>query len=44
MRFILALTLAAILGFTSFTAMQYAADALLGARHAHAAAIDAQTR
>jgi hypothetical protein len=44
MRFLLTLALAVLIGFTAFTALQYAADALLGARHAHAAAIDAQTR
>jgi hypothetical protein len=44
MRFLYAAAVAIIIGFAAITAMQYAADALIGARHAHAAAIDVQTR
>ncbi len=44
MRFLLTLALAALIGFTAITAMQYAAELILGTRHAHAAAIDVQTR
>jgi hypothetical protein len=44
MRFLLAAAVAVLIGFAALTAMQYAADALLGARSAHAAAIDTQTR
>ena len=44
MRFLLALAVATLIGFAAITAMQYAAEMILGARHAHAAAIDAQTR
>lgn len=44
MRFLTVLILATALGYAAVTALQYAADAMTGARAAHVAAIDIQTR